>query len=67
MARAGWRIPPFGAKADRETMEQLWRKAMPPSWPVLPAGVELLGAGLGAEAGLVPGGAPPSIQRGASR
>jgi GNAT superfamily N-acetyltransferase len=35
---------------------QLWQAAMPPSWPVLPAGIGQLGEGLVAQAGPVPAG-----------
>ena len=51
-----WRIRPFAAVADRAWVAQLWRAALPPSWPVLPAGLGQLGAGLVAEAGPVPVG-----------
>ena len=52
----GWRIRPFAAAADRESVRLLWQAAMPPSWPVLPAGIMQLGDGLVAEAGPVPVG-----------
>jgi GNAT superfamily N-acetyltransferase len=52
----GPRIRPFLPTADREMTERLWRAAMPSDWPLLPAGVELLGAGLVAEAGPGPAG-----------
>ena len=48
-----WQIRPLSVAADREMVERLWRAAMPPSWPVLPAGIGLLDAGLVAEAGAV--------------
>src|SRR6516162_9152790 len=56
MAGVGWRIRPFAAAADRAWVRLLWRAAMPPSWPVLPAGIGRLGQGLVAEAGPVPVG-----------
>jgi hypothetical protein len=46
-----WRIRPFGQAADREWAEGLWAAAMPPSWPLLPAGIAMLGEGLVALAG----------------
>lgn len=55
MAGVQWRIRPFAA-ADREFVEGLWRAAMPPFWPLLPAGIALLGEGLIAEAGTDPVG-----------
>ena len=56
MAGVGWRIRPFAAAADRAWLRLLWPAAMPPSWPVLPAGIGQLGEGLVAEAGPVPVG-----------
>jgi beta-N-acetylhexosaminidase len=51
MACVRRRIRAFVAAADQECVEALWRAAMPASWPLLPAGVALLGEGLIAEAG----------------
>jgi GNAT superfamily N-acetyltransferase len=51
-----WRIRPFAAAADWEFVERLWRAAMSRSWPLLPAGIALLGEGLVAEAGTGPVG-----------
>jgi beta-N-acetylhexosaminidase len=56
MAGVRWRIRPFAAAADRECVEGLWRAAMLPSWPLLPAAIALLGEGLIAEAGTGPVG-----------
>lgn len=46
-----WQIRSFAPVADRESVEELWAAAMPPAWPVLPAGIAQLRAGLVAEAG----------------
>ena len=51
MAGVHWRKRPFAAAADQEWVERLWRAAMPPSWPMLPAGIALLTEGRVAEAG----------------
>ena len=51
-----WRIRPFAATAGLQFVEGLWRAAMPRSWPLLPAGIALLGEGLVAEAGTGPVG-----------
>jgi GNAT superfamily N-acetyltransferase len=51
-----WRIRPFAQAADREWAEGLWAAAMPPSWPLLPAGIAMLREGLVAEAGMCPVG-----------
>ena len=51
MAGVRWRKRPFAAAADQEWVERLWRAAMPPSWPMLPAGIALLTEGRVAEAG----------------
>jgi GNAT superfamily N-acetyltransferase len=51
MASVEWQIRPMRPETGRQMAERLWRAAMPPSWPVLPAGIELLDAGLAAEAG----------------
>jgi GNAT superfamily N-acetyltransferase len=56
MASVGSRIRPFLPAADREALEQLWRAAMPPTWPLLPAGIEPLAAGLVAETRSGPSG-----------
>ena len=56
MTGVGWRIRPFAAAADRAWVRLLWQAAMPPSWPVLTAGIGQLGEGLVAEAGPVPVG-----------
>jgi beta-N-acetylhexosaminidase len=41
-----WRLRPFRPTADRALVETLWRTAMPPAWPLLPAGVTMLNDGL---------------------
>jgi GNAT superfamily N-acetyltransferase len=51
-----WRIRPFAQAADREWAEGLWVAAMAPAWPLLPAGIAMLGDGLVAEAGTGPVG-----------
>jgi ribosomal protein S18 acetylase RimI-like enzyme len=51
-----WRIRPFAPAADREWAEGLWVAAMPPSWPLLPAGIAMLSDGLVAEAATGPVG-----------
>ena len=52
IAGVRWRIRPFAQAADREWAEGLWAAAMAPSsWPLLPAGIAMLGAGLVALAG----------------
>lgn len=56
MTGVSWRIRPFAAAADRARVSLLWQAAMPPSWPVLPAGIGQLGEGLIALAGPVPVG-----------
>jgi GNAT superfamily N-acetyltransferase len=56
MTGVSWQIRPFAAAADRAWVRLLWQAAMPPSWPVLPAGIGQLGQGLVAEAGPVPVG-----------
>src|SRR5215469_11042045 len=56
MPSVSWEIRPFAATADRAWVRLLWEAAMPPSWPVLPAGIGQLGQGLIAEAGPVPVG-----------
>ena len=56
MTSVSWRIRPFTAAADRAWVRLLWQAAMPPSWPVLPAGIGQLGEGLVAQAGPVPAG-----------
>ena len=53
MAGVRWRKRPFAAAADQEWVERLWRAAMPPSWPMWPAGIALLTEGRVAEAGYV--------------
>jgi GNAT superfamily N-acetyltransferase len=53
MTGVGWQIRAFAAATDRAWVGLLWQAAMPPSWPVLPAGLEQLGQGLVAEAGPV--------------
>ena len=40
------RIRPFAQAADWEWAEGLWAAAMPPSWPLLPAGIAMVGEGL---------------------
>jgi hypothetical protein len=62
-----WQIRPFAPAADRGWVERLWQVAMPPSWPVLPAGVGLLDAGLVAEAGPARSGLWPPIRPAAFR
>jgi len=56
MTCVSWQIRPFAAAADRAWVRLLWQAAMPPSWPVLSAGIEQLGQGLVAEAGPGPVG-----------
>ena len=51
-----WQIRSFTAAADREFVERLWVAAMPPAWPLLPAGITQLGEGLVAQAGPGPVG-----------
>ena len=53
MTGVSWRIRPFAAAPDRAWVRLLWQAAMPPSWPVLPAGIGQLGEGLVAQAGHV--------------
>jgi beta-N-acetylhexosaminidase len=53
MTGVSWRIRPFAAAADRAWVRLLWQAAMPPSWPVLSAGIGQLGEGLVAQAGQV--------------
>jgi GNAT superfamily N-acetyltransferase len=45
-----WQIRSFAPAADRQRVERLWAAAMPPAWPLLPAAIARLGAGLVAEA-----------------
>ena len=51
-----WKIRSFTSAADREFVERLWVTAMPPAWPLRPAGITRLGEGLVAEAGPGPVG-----------
>lgn len=51
-----WRIRPFAPAADRAWAAGLWVSAMPPSWPLLPAGIAMLSDGLVAEAATGPVG-----------
>jgi beta-N-acetylhexosaminidase len=51
-----WRMGPFVPAADREWVGRLWVAAMPPSWPLLPAGIAMLADDLVAEAGTGPVG-----------
>jgi beta-N-acetylhexosaminidase len=51
-----WQIRSFAPAADRESVERLWVAAMPPAWPLLPAGIARLSGGLVAEAGTGPVG-----------
>ena len=53
MGGVSWRIRAFAAAADRAWVRLLWQAAMPPSWPVLPAGIGRLDEGLVAQAGHV--------------
>jgi GNAT superfamily N-acetyltransferase len=53
MDGVSWRIRAFVAAADRAWVRLLWQAAMPPSWPVLPAGIGQLDEGLVAQAGHV--------------
>jgi GNAT superfamily N-acetyltransferase len=50
MADMRWQIRSFAPAADRQCVERLWAAAMPPAWPLLPAAIARLGAGLVAEA-----------------
>jgi len=52
----GWRMRPLAPVADREWVEQLWAAALPPAWPLLPAGIARLRDGLVAEVGADPVG-----------
>jgi GNAT superfamily N-acetyltransferase len=56
MAGMRWRIRPFAGAADLGWAERLWVAAMPPSWPLLPAGIAMLAGGVVAEAGTGPVG-----------
>ena len=56
MIGVSWQIRPFAAATDRAWVGQLWQAAMPPFWPVLPAGIGQLGEGLVAQAGPLPAG-----------
>lgn len=51
-----WQMRAFDPTAERECVAALWRAAMPPSWPLLPAGVASLGQGLIADAAHLPVG-----------
>jgi hypothetical protein len=62
-----WRIRPFAQAADREWAEGLWAAAMPPSWPLPPAGIAMLGVGLVALAGTPAPGKPARLRRGSVR
>jgi len=53
MTGVSWRIRAFVAASDRAWLRLLWQAAMPPSWPVLPAGIGQLDEGLVAQAGHV--------------
>jgi len=67
MTGVSWRIRPFTAAADRAWVRLLWQASMPPSWPVLPAGIGQLGEGPVAQASLSWRGSWPSTGPGASR
>jgi GNAT superfamily N-acetyltransferase len=56
MAGVRWWIRPVDAASDPGWVERLWQAAMPPWWPLLPAAIGLLDAGLVAEAGPRPVG-----------
>jgi ribosomal protein S18 acetylase RimI-like enzyme len=56
IAGVRWRIRPFARAGDRQWAQGLWVAAMPPSWPLLPAGIAVLGEGVVAEAGMGPVG-----------
>ncbi len=62
-----WRIRPYVRAADRQWVEDLWVAAMPPSWPLLPAGIAILADGLVAEAGTGPVGLAAIDRAGSSR
>jgi beta-N-acetylhexosaminidase len=51
-----WRTRRFVPAADQDWVRRLWVAAMPPSWPLLPAGIAMLADGLVAEAGTGPVG-----------
>jgi GNAT superfamily N-acetyltransferase len=55
----GWggTIRELDPAGDREALGRLWRAALAPAWPLLPAGVDLLTGGLVAEQGGRPVGA----------
>jgi GNAT superfamily N-acetyltransferase len=48
---ARFRLRALDAGGDRPLLERLWRAALDPPWPLLPAGLDGLRAGLVAEAG----------------
>lgn len=56
IAGVRWRIRPFAPASDREWAEGLWVAAMPPWWPLLPAGIAMIADGLVAETGAGPVG-----------
>ena len=64
IAGVRWRIRPFAPAADRQWAQALWAAAMPPSWPVLPAGIAMLADGLVAEAARGPVGLAAVDMRG---
>jgi beta-N-acetylhexosaminidase len=49
IAGVRWRIRPFVPAADREAVAQLWTAALASAWPLLPAGIAMLGDGVLAE------------------
>lgn len=51
-----WQIRSFAPAADQECVERLWVAAMPPAWPLLPAGIARLSGGLVAQTGTGPVG-----------
>jgi GNAT superfamily N-acetyltransferase len=46
IAGVRWRIRRYVPAADREWAQRLWAAAMPSWWPVLPAGIAVIGGGL---------------------
>jgi beta-N-acetylhexosaminidase len=50
------RIRPYWPAGDVRWVEELWAAAMPPAWPVLPAGIAAITEGLVAETGAGPVG-----------
>jgi hypothetical protein len=58
---------PFVPVADREWVQALWAATLPLAWPVLPAGIAVLGMGWWPRPGQAWLGSLPWTWRGASR